>query len=200
MWQFARAVEGLADGCQYLGIPVTGGNVSFYNQTGETPINPTPVIGVLGVHDDVRRRVNMSLTTDGATIALLGETREEFGGSEWAHVVYNHLGGLPPLVDLKAEAALASVMVAAGREGLVTGVHDLSDGGLSQTLVESCLRGGLGARITLLGDPFTALFSESVARAMVVVRPGAEGRLQASASPPGFRSPSSAWRAATPST
>ncbi|WP_371945921.1 phosphoribosylformylglycinamidine synthase subunit PurL [Actinomadura chokoriensis] len=179
MWQFARAVEGLADGCQYLGIPVTGGNVSFYNQTGETPINPTPVIGVLGVHDDVRRRVNMSLTSDGATIALLGETREEFGGSEWAHVVYNHLGGLPPLVDLKAEAALASVMVAAIRDGLVTAAHDLSDGGLSQTLVESCLRGGLGARITLPGDPFVSLFSESVARAMLVVRPGAEARLAA---------------------
>ncbi|MGP4026455.1 phosphoribosylformylglycinamidine synthase subunit PurL [Actinomadura sp. 3N407] len=179
MWQFARAVEGLADGCQYLGVPVTGGNVSFYNQTGATPINPTPVIGVLGVHDDVRRRVNMSLTTDGATIALLGETREEFGGSEWAHVVYGHLGGLPPLVDLKAEAALASVLVSAVRDGLVTVVHDLSDGGLSQTLVESCLRGGLGARITLPGDPFVSLFSESVARAMVAVRPGAEARLAA---------------------
>ncbi|WP_433466035.1 phosphoribosylformylglycinamidine synthase subunit PurL [Spirillospora sp. CA-128828] len=179
MWQFARAVEGLADGCQYLGIPVTGGNVSFYNQTGTTPINPTPVIGVLGVHDDVRRRVNMSLTSDGATLALLGETREEFGGSEWAHVVYGHLGGLPPLVNLKAEAALASVMVAAVRDGLVTAVHDLSDGGLSQTLVESCLRGGLGARITLHGDPFVALFSESVARSMVAVRPGAEARLAA---------------------
>ncbi|TDE26366.1 phosphoribosylformylglycinamidine synthase subunit PurL [Actinomadura sp. 6K520] len=179
MWQFARAVEGLADGCQYLGIPVTGGNVSFYNQTGSAPINPTPVVGVLGVHDDVRRRVNMGLTTDGATIALLGETREEFGGSEWAHVVYGHLGGLPPLVDLKAETALASVLVSAIRDGLVTVVHDLSDGGLSQTLVESCLRGSLGARITLPGDPFVALFSESVARAMVAVRPGAEARLAA---------------------
>lgn len=179
MWQFARAVEGLADACHYLGIPVTGGNVSFYNQTGDAPINPTPVVGVLGVHDDVRRRANMSLTTDGATLALLGETREEFGGSEWAHVVYGHLGGLPPLVDLKAEAALASVLVNAIRDGLVTVVHDLSDGGLSQTLVESCLRGGLGARITLPGDPFVALFSESVARAMVAVRPGAEARLAA---------------------
>ncbi|MFC7568995.1 phosphoribosylformylglycinamidine synthase subunit PurL [Actinomadura namibiensis] len=179
MWQFARAVEGLADACQYLGVPVTGGNVSFYNQTGDQPINPTPVIGVLGVHDDVRRRVNMSLTSEGATIALLGETREEFGGSEWAHVVYGHLGGLPPKVDLAAEAALASVLIAAMREGLLTAAHDLSDGGLSQTLVESCLRGGLGARITLAGDPFVALFSESVARAMVAVRPGGEARLAA---------------------
>nr|WP_030175546.1 phosphoribosylformylglycinamidine synthase subunit PurL [Spirillospora albida] len=179
MWQFARAVEGLADACQYLGVPVTGGNVSFYNQTGTTPINPTPVIGVLGVHDDVRRRVNMALTSDGATIALLGETREEFGGSEWAHVVYGHLGGLPPLVDLAAERALASVLVTAARDGLITAAHDLSDGGLSQTLVEACLRGGLGARITLPGDPFVTLFSESVARAMVAVRPGAEARLAA---------------------
>ncbi|QFG27239.1 phosphoribosylformylglycinamidine synthase subunit PurL [Actinomadura sp. WMMB 499] len=179
MWQFQQAVQGLADGCQYLGVPVTGGNVSFYNQTGSTPINPTPVIGVLGVHEDVRRHVNMSLTTDGATIALLGETREEFGGSEWAHVVYGHLGGLPPLVDLAAERALATVLQQAVRDGLLTTVHDLSDGGLSQALVESCLRGGLGARITLHGDPFTALFSESVARAMVAVVPGAEGKVQA---------------------
>jgi phosphoribosylformylglycinamidine (FGAM) synthase-like enzyme len=131
------------------------------------------------VIDDVAQRVRSGFTAAGLRVLLLGETREEFGGSEWAHVVYNHLGGLPPLVDLKAEAALASVMVNAARDGLVTAVHDLSDGGLSQTLVESCLRGGLGARVTLHGDPFTALFSESVARAMVVVTPGAEGRLQA---------------------
>ncbi|GLW64389.1 hypothetical protein Arub01_26330 [Actinomadura rubrobrunea] len=179
MWQFARAVEGLADACRYLGTPVTGGNVSFYNQTGSTPINPTPVVGVLGVHDDVRRRVGIAFSSEGATLALLGTTREEFGGSEWAHVVYGHLGGLPPKVDLPAEAALASVLVAAAREGLLSAAHDLSDGGLSQALVESCLRGGLGARITLPGDPFVSLFSESVARAVVAIRPGSEGRLAA---------------------
>ncbi|WP_153534835.1 phosphoribosylformylglycinamidine synthase subunit PurL [Actinomadura macrotermitis] len=179
MWQFSQAVTGLADACQYLGVPVTGGNVSFYNQTGSTPINPTPVIGVLGVHDDVRRRVNMAFISEGATLALLGETREEFGGSEWAHVVYGHLGGLPPKVDLAAERALAGVLVAAAREGLLSASHDLSDGGLSQALVESCLRGGLGARVTVPGDGFVALFSESVARCMVAVRPGSEGRLAA---------------------
>jgi phosphoribosylformylglycinamidine synthase subunit PurL len=179
MWQFARAVEGLADGCRLLGTPVTGGNVSFYNQTGSTAINPTPVIGVLGIHDDVRRRVSMAFAADGATLLLLGETREEFGGSEWAHVVYGHLGGLPPLVDMAAEAALATVLVAGAREGLPAAAHDLSDGGLSQTLVESCLRGGLGCRVTLPGDPFVSLFSESVARAVVAVRPGNEARLTA---------------------
>ncbi|MGH3392352.1 MAG: AIR synthase-related protein, partial [Actinomadura sp.] len=178
-WQFARAVEGLADGCRVLGTPVTGGNVSFYNQTGSTAINPTPVVGVLGIHDDVRRRVSMAFAADGATLLLLGETREEFGGSEWAHVVYGHLGGLPPLVDLAAEAALASVLVTGAREGLLAAAHDLSDGGLSQALTESCLRGGLGCQVTLPGDPFVSLFSESVARAVVAVRPGNEARLTA---------------------
>lgn len=177
MWEFARAVEGLADACQALGTPVTGGNVSFYNQTGSTPINPTPVIGVLGVHDDVRRRTPIAFTTEGATLLLLGRTREEFGGSEWAHVVYGHLGGLPPLVDLKAEGALASVLITGARDGLLAAAHDLSDGGLSQALVESCLQGGLGCKITLPGDPFVTLFSESVARAVVAVRPGSEARV-----------------------
>jgi phosphoribosylformylglycinamidine synthase len=179
MWEFARAVEGLADACQALGTPVTGGNVSFYNQTGATAINPTPVIGVLGVHDDVRRRTPHAFTADGATLLLLGETREEFGGSEWAHVVYAHLGGLPPLVDLRAEAALASVLITGARDGLLAAAHDLSDGGLSQALVESCLRGGLGCRVTLPGDPFVTLFSESVARAVVAVRPANEARVVA---------------------
>jgi phosphoribosylformylglycinamidine synthase len=179
MWQFARAVEGLADACKALGVPVTGGNVSFYNQTGATPINPTPVIGVLGVHDDVTRRVQMSFLTEGAAILLLGETRPEFGGSEWAHVVFRHLGGLPPRVDLAAEAALASVLVSGAREGLFDAAHDVSDGGLSQTLVESCLRGGLGCVVELGDDPFVELFSESVARAVVAVRAENEARVEA---------------------
>ncbi|MDN3355936.1 phosphoribosylformylglycinamidine synthase subunit PurL [Actinomadura sp. DC4] len=179
MWQFARAVEGLADACQTLGVPVTGGNVSFYNQTGTTPINPTPVIGVLGVHDDVTRRVQMSFNVEGMSILLLGETRPEFGGSEWANVVFRHLGGLPPHPDLAAEAALASVLVAAAREGILDAAHDLSDGGLSQALVESCLRGGLGCTVTLPGDPFVELFSESVARAVVAVHPEREARVAA---------------------
>ncbi|HET9140691.1 phosphoribosylformylglycinamidine synthase subunit PurL, partial [Actinophytocola sp.] len=102
MWQFEQAVRGLADGCATLGIPVTGGNVSFYNQTGDTAILPTPVVGVLGVIDDVARRIpsGWDLTANGHVLVLLGETREEFGGSEWANVVHGHLGGLPPQVDL----------------------------------------------------------------------------------------------------
>jgi phosphoribosylformylglycinamidine synthase len=167
MWQFAQAVRGLADACRDLGLPVTGGNVSLYNQTGDVAINPTPVIGVLGVHDDVRTRVPAGWRADGETVLLLGTTRPEFGGSAWASVVHGHLGGHPPAVDLAAERALGEVLGALGREGLVTSAHDLADGGLAQALAESALRYGTGARLTLDGDPFTALFSESGARAVV---------------------------------
>src|SRR5690606_20009837 len=95
MWQFEQATQGLADACRRLGLPVTGGNVSFYNQTGDRAILPTPVVGVLGVIDNVYKRVRRGWRTPGTVIYLLGTTREEFGGSEWAHVVHGHLGGLP---------------------------------------------------------------------------------------------------------
>ncbi|KWW98262.1 phosphoribosylglycinamide synthetase [Carbonactinospora thermoautotrophica] len=171
MWQFAEAVRGLADACQALGTPVTGGNVSFYNQTGDVAIHPTPIVGVLGVLDDVERRTPLGFTTEGDVIILLGETREEFGGSEWAHVIHGHLGGLPPRVDLERERLLADILIAGSRDGMLAAAHDLSDGGLAQALVESCLRYGVGARIVLPEDldPFVALFSESAGRALVAV-------------------------------
>src|SRR5215218_2721931 len=149
MWQFAEAVRGLADGCRALGLPVTGGNVSLYNQTGETAINPTPVIGVLGVHADVTRRVPSGWRADGETVLLLGETRPEFGGSAWAAVVHGHLGGRPPALDLAAEKALAELMVGLAADGRVSSAHDLADGGLAQALTESALRYGVGARLDL---------------------------------------------------
>ncbi|MDT7628934.1 MAG: phosphoribosylformylglycinamidine synthase subunit PurL [Pseudonocardiales bacterium] len=173
MWQFEQAVHGLADGCATLGIPVTGGNVSFYNQTGSTPIHPTPVIGVLGIIDDVAHRIPTGFRTEGDRVLLLGTTREELDGSEWAHVVHGHLGGRPPKVDLGAERALAELLAAAAPDGLVTAAHDLSEGGLAQALVEASLIGELGAEITLPADvdPFVALFSESTARVLVTVSP-----------------------------
>jgi phosphoribosylformylglycinamidine synthase len=187
MWQFAEAVRGLADGCAALGVPVTGGNVSFYNQTGSTAIHPTPVIGVLGVHDDVRRRVGVGFPAAGdgtagpAGLVLLGRTEPDFGGSAWAHVRHGHLGGRPPAPDLDAERRLAGLLAAAAADGLLSAAHDLSDGGLAIALAESCLRGGVGCTVRLPGgDPFTALFSESAGRCLVAVRPGAEasfGRL-----------------------
>ena len=174
MWQFTEAVRGLADGCQQLGVPVTGGNVSFYNQTGNAPIQPTPVVGVLGVHDDVRRRVGSGFSRPDAAIVLLGETRAEFGGSLWAWLRHGHLGGMPPAADLNAERALADVLVAAAARELLTAAHDVSDGGLAIALAESCLAGGTGCTVALPADPATFLFSESAARAVVAVRPGAE--------------------------
>ncbi|GAB3206594.1 phosphoribosylformylglycinamidine synthase subunit PurL [Marinactinospora endophytica] len=176
MWQFAESTRGLADACRQLGTPVTGGNVSFYNQTGSTAINPTPVIGVLGVIDDVNQRLTSAFGRDleGARVFLLGETRVELGGSAWADVIHGHLGGLPPRVDLAAEAALGELLADAADQGAVAAAHDLSDGGLVVALAESCLRGGVGCSVELSGDPFVELFSESAARAVVVVRPEAE--------------------------
>ncbi|HSY16366.1 MAG TPA: phosphoribosylformylglycinamidine synthase subunit PurL [Jatrophihabitantaceae bacterium] len=171
MWQFSEAVRGLADGCQQLGIPVTGGNVSFYNQTGSTAIMPTPVIGVLGVIDDVARRTPQGLRTDGGLVYLLGDTRDEFGGSQWAQAVHGYLGGRPPAVDLERERLLADILINASRDGLIDAAHDLADGGLAQAIVESCLRTGAGARIVLPegADPFIQLFAESAGRAIVTV-------------------------------
>ncbi|MCI2237466.1 phosphoribosylformylglycinamidine synthase subunit PurL [Paenibacillus sp. TRM 82003] len=180
MWQFAEAVRGLAEACEALGVPVTGGNVSLYNQTGDAGLDsavlPTPVIGVLGVLDDVSRRTPSGWREAGQNVYLLGTTRDELGGSEWAWAEHGHLGGLPPALDLEHEKLLADVLVNCSRDGLVDAAHDLSDGGLAQALVESCLRFGVGARVWLDElcerdgvDAFTALFSESAGRAVVAV-------------------------------
>ena len=176
MWQFSETVRGLADGCRALGTPVTGGNVSFYNQTGDTPIQPTPVVGVLGVMDDVTRRTPAGFQTAGHMIYLLGETRHELAGSAWAGVIHDHLGGQPPAVDLAHERALAEVLIRASRRGMLASAHDLAEGGLSQAVVESALRHGLGARLELPAeaDPFVWLFSESAGRAVVSVKEGAD--------------------------
>lgn len=171
MWQFAEATRGLADGCLALGTPVTGGNVSLYNQTGETAIHPTPVVAVLGVIDDVTRRTPIAFREAGQLLYLLGDTREEFGGSAWSQVVHDHLGGLPPKVDLERERLLADILISASRDGMIDAAHDLSDGGLIQAVVESCLRGGAGARLVVPDglDAFTFLLSESAGRAVVSV-------------------------------
>jgi phosphoribosylformylglycinamidine synthase II len=181
MWQFSEAVRGLVDGCRQLGTPVTGGNVSFYNQTGSTPILPTPVVGVLGVIDDVTRRTPGGFQTAGQVIYLLGETRDELAGSAWAGLIHDHLGGQPPAVDLAQEKALAEVLIRASRRAMLGSAHDLADGGLAQALIESALRRGLGARIELPADadPFVWLFSESAGRVIVSVKEGTAGDLAA---------------------
>ena len=176
MWQFRQATAGLADGCLELGIPVTGGNVSFYNQTGDVAIYPTPVVGVLGVIDNVARRIPSGWQDAGHNIYLLGETRDELDGSVWAQQIHNHLGGRPPVIDLAAEKRLAEALAAASEHGLIASAHDLSDGGLAQAMVESALRFNLGARLWLGEicehysiDQTAALFSESASRVLVSV-------------------------------
>ena len=171
MWQFEQAVTGLADACLQMGTPVTGGNVSFYNQTGDVAIHPTPVVGVLGVIDDVERRTPMAWSTDGEAIYLLGETKNELAGSEWAHAVHNHLGGLPPELDLEKERTLAEILVAGSRDGMISAAHDISEGGLAQTLSEMAIRANIGARVWVPDelDPFVFLWSESATRAIVVI-------------------------------
>ncbi|MEU2204186.1 phosphoribosylformylglycinamidine synthase subunit PurL [Microbacterium oleivorans] len=176
MWQFGQAVDGLADACFELGVPVTGGNVSFYNQTGDQPIFPTPVVGVLGIIDDVARRIPSGWQDAGENIYLLGTTSTELDGSAWADTVHGHLGGRPPKVDLAGEKTLAGLLQAARDEMLVSSAHDLSAGGLAQALAEATTRFGVGARVWLREimerdgvDAATALFSESTGRVIVSV-------------------------------
>jgi phosphoribosylformylglycinamidine synthase len=185
MWQFSQAVRGLADGCATLGIPVTGGNVSFYNQTGSTAILPTPVVGVLGVIDDVTRRIPTGLGAEpGETLLLLGDTHDEFDGSIWAQVTADHLGGVPPKVDLGREKLLSEVLTSASRDGLISAAHDLSEGGLIQAVVEASLAGETGCRIIIPDEflegtgPFTFLFSESSGRVLVAVPRTEESRFR----------------------
>ena len=178
MWQFTEAVRGLADGCQQLGIPVTGGNVSFYNQTGSAPIQPTPVVGVLGVHDDVRRRVPSGFSLPGASIVLLGRDQ-----------------GRVRRLAVGLAAARSSGRAAAGRgpRGRA-GARRRADRGGRRAACSSrrmtcptagspsrwpnhAWPAGPAARSTLPADPATFLFSESAGRAVVAVRPGAEAEL-----------------------
>src|SRR5690606_6570923 len=128
MWQLVEAIEGLAEACRELGVPVTGGNVSLYNGTGEpgqidSSIHPTPVVGVLGVLDDVAHATPSGWRETGESIYLLGTTRAELDGSAWADVEHGHLGGVPPRVDLAAESAPAAAPVNGSRAGLVCAAH-----------------------------------------------------------------------------
>jgi phosphoribosylformylglycinamidine synthase len=168
MWQFAEAVAGIGEACRALGTPVTGGNVSFYNQTGDAQIHPTPIIGMVGLLGDADHRLGIAWR-DGHALILLGETRAELGGSEWAWVAHGHLGGAPPTVDLDAERALVGLLATLAERGLVASAHDCSEGGLGVALAECAIAGGVGAQVEpdRALTPHAWLFSESGARAVV---------------------------------
>src|SRR5699024_31304 len=196
MWQFAEATRGIADACQELGIPVTGGNVSLYNQTVDTAIHPTPMIVTLGRYDDVATAVPSWLhpAFDGSAIYLLGETFDELDGSQFAHL-RGDLGGMPPAVDLAKEYRLAGLLSNASRTHMLDAAHDLSEGGLAGALADMVVQGGVGMRINLDYvterdniDAFTALFSESQARALVAVPLSEEVRFRGIAESRGYPS------------
>ena len=173
MWQFAEAIRGMRDACLAFDTPVTGGNVSFYNESGDSAIWPTPVIGMLGLLEDYRLRVATGFTRAGLSIGVLGETFAELGGSEFAEVVLGVISGRPPALDLERERALHDLLHEAAKDDLLASAHDCGDGGLAVALAEQAVLGGHGFIVSVPGDlpPHVSLFSESASRAVVAVAP-----------------------------
>jgi phosphoribosylformylglycinamidine synthase subunit PurL len=175
MWQFAETVRGLADGALEMGLPITGGNVSFYNQTGDVAILPTPVIGVLGVIQDVRTRTPMSFKDADLELYLLGATDNNMSGTEWAYL-HNMRGGTAPIADLAKEMRLIDLLLEA--RPLFSAAHDLSQGGLASTLIEMVLRYNVGAKIEIT-NPGISLLSETPGRVLVAINSTEAAQLQA---------------------
>jgi phosphoribosylformylglycinamidine synthase II len=180
MWQFAEAVRGMRDACLSLGTPVTGGNVSFYNESGGSAIWPTPVVGVLGSLADYRLRVPSGFPSPGLAVYLLGESFAELGGSEFAETVIGVVAGAPPALDLEAERRLQDLLQEAAAGDLLASAHDCSDGGVAIALAECAILGGHGFAVTLDGDmpPHVLLFGESASRVVISVSPEREGSLR----------------------
>jgi len=201
MWQFSQAIDGLGEACVALGTPITGGNVSFYNETLGKSIYPTPVIGILGVLESADNVLKIAFRNDGDVIILLAgapptvipsEARNlsssavarEFSSSEYSKTIAGIVAGQPPAIDLGAEKRLIDLLVALAASGAVQSAHDISDGGLAVTLAESCFTSkGLGASINTadLSNAEYALFGERGARAIVSVAPGKVGAVLATA-------------------
>jgi phosphoribosylformylglycinamidine synthase len=197
MWQFSEAVDGIAEACRALEIPITGGNVSFYNETLGKPIYPTPILGVLGVLEDADFAVGSAFDKEGDAIVLLdgfdaGSLRsaqndrvrqEEFSSSEYAKTTQGIVGGVPPAIHLAAEKRLVECLVSLASAGLILSAHDVSDGGVAVTLAESCFASdGLSADVNLARDAElaeVALFGERGARAVVSLSAASLARLDA---------------------
>jgi phosphoribosylformylglycinamidine synthase len=188
MWQFARAVAGIGDACRALDIPITGGNVSLYNETDGKAILPTPVLGVVGLIEDATRVARRVFRSDGDAVVLLGESVDELGGSEYLKVVHGIIRGVPPRLDLEREAALQRLLVAGIRDGLIRSAHDCAEGGLAVTLAECCFDAGVGveADVPPVGssagfDDIATLFGESASRVVVSVGAADTAELEARA-------------------
>jgi phosphoribosylformylglycinamidine synthase subunit PurL len=194
MWQFAEAVRGIGDACRALEIPITGGNVSLYNETEGDAIYPTPVLGVVGLIEDTTRTMTRQFKRAGAPVVLLGDNRGELGGSEYLALVHGVVAGAPPALDLGREHALQRLTVRAIREGLVDSAHDCSEGGIAIALAECCFgTGGIGVRahlpaVTGVPDALridATFFAESASRVIVSTRDDRLPRLLAAAAAAG---------------
>ena len=183
MGQFEAAVRGLSDACRALSVPVVSGNVSFYNETDGRGILPTPTVGMVGLLDDVSRHVRLPFRDAGDAVALLGESRDELGGSEFLRTVHGRDDGPCPEVDLEAERRLVDLLVRLAREGLLSSAHDVSDGGLAVALAESAMTGGLGADVRL-DSPLRVsalLFGETTGRTILSFKPRNEAAIRSAA-------------------
>jgi phosphoribosylformylglycinamidine synthase len=185
MWQFARAVEGMGAACRALDIPITGGNVSLYNETDGSAVLPTPVLGVVGLIEKADTVVGRAFRSADDVIVLLGESRPELGGSEYLKVVHGLVRGVPPKLDLKREAALQRMLVAGAASGIIRSAHDCAEGGLAVTVAECCFDSGLGAVVDVNSvasevaslETVMTLFSESASRVVVSVSAAQVGDL-----------------------
>ena len=173
MWQFGEAVKGIGEACRALDVPITGGNVSLYNETDGKAIYPTPILGVVGLVEDASRVLGRSFRAAGDSIVLLGETYDELGGSEYLRTIHGQVKGEPPRLDLSKERALIDLLVKAASDDAIRSAHDPSDGGIAVTLAECAFdTGGIGCDVDLpaAGSRVDAtLFSESASRAVVTV-------------------------------
>ncbi|MGH9366663.1 MAG: AIR synthase-related protein, partial [Thermoanaerobaculia bacterium] len=183
MAQFAAAVRGISDACRALGVPVVSGNVSFYNETDGRAIPPTPTVGMVGLLEDVDRRVRLPFRKAGDVVALLGTTRDELGGSEFLRTIRGRDEGPCPEVDLEAERRLVHLLAGLANHRKLSSAHDLADGGLAVALAECAMKAALGAAVALDSDirPSALLFGESTGRALVSFEPKAEAAVCASA-------------------
>ena len=177
MGQFEAAVRGLSDACRALSIPVVSGNVSFYNETDGRAIPPTPTVGMVGLVDDVSRRVSVPFRSEGDVVGLLGSNRDELGASEFLRTIHGRDEGPCPEVDLDAERRLVELLVELAAGGLLSSAHDVSDGGLAVALAECAMKGAAGAEISLEETirPSALLFGETTGRALITFLPGNEG-------------------------
>jgi phosphoribosylformylglycinamidine synthase len=175
MWQFKEVIEGMAEACRAFSIPVTGGNVSFYNDTEGVSIYPTPVLGVVGLIDDISKAVSPGFKGNSNVIVLLGENKEELGGSEYLKTILNLEKGRPPQINLEVEKKVHDLCLEAISRGLIRSAHDLSEGGLAVTVAECSLwsKPKIGCLLDLDENfrPDALLFGESQSRVVVSTAP-----------------------------